>query len=99
MTTEGIKRIINLFKEDIDKLTYTLDKQSKEQKVFKVNVTDTSLQIIFKIDRTEKGKFDNFKLVGKDKTVYSSKTLQFTKDTDEVLIEFPFEFRVEEVSN
>lgn len=96
MTTEGIKRILNLFKEDIDRLTYTVDGQPKQKKDFTTKIADNSISIIFTIDSKEQGLFDKFTLVGKDGTTYATKILNFKKEEDTVIIEFPVSFVLEE---
>lgn len=92
MTSEGIKRISNLFLNDIDKLIYTLDDNPKEKKIFKSSIENGVVEILFKIDDAEVGTFDNFKLISKDKTVYATKVLNFQKENDEIIIDFPFTF-------
>ncbi|KEI18242.1 hypothetical protein [Clostridium haemolyticum] len=95
MTEEAIERIANLFLNDIEKLTYTVNDSPKEKKIFKSYVKNGNVEILFKIDSSEIGTFDNFKLIGKNKTVYATKILNFQKTNDEIIIEFPFLFMKE----
>ncbi|NEZ48019.1 hypothetical protein FDF74_12645 [Clostridium niameyense] len=92
MTSEGFNRLASLFLNDIDKITYTQDKEKKEKKLFNSLIKDNKVTLYFKIDRAEIGTFDNFKLIGKSGIAYTSKILNFTKANDEIIIEFPFQF-------
>lgn len=89
MTEEGLKRIAELFANDIDELNFTKDDLLQKVKV-KPKICGNKIIITLKIAREETGMLDNFKLLGKNGLVYANKILQFQKSNDEVIIEFPF---------
>lgn len=96
MTQDGLKRIIELFLEDIDKLTYTQNGELKEKKVLESNIDETTVRILFRINSGEEGEFKDFKLIGKKGTIYAIKNISINKIGDSMIHEFSFKFVVEE---
>ena len=90
MTNEGLNRIATLFLDDVSKMTYTLDGVLKEKPILNSSVDDSNIIVSFEIGRDEIGVFDNFKLIGKENTVYATKILNFQKENDKVIITFPY---------
>lgn len=97
MTNEGLNRIATLFLDDVAKMTYTLDGVLKEKSILNSSVDDSNVIVNFEIGRDEMGVFDNFKLIGKENTVYATKILNFQKENDKVIITFPYLFVTKEV--
>ena len=97
MTNEGLNRIATLFLDDVVKMTYTLDDVVKEKPILSSSIDGSNVIIIFEIGRNEIGVFDNFKLIGKENTVYANKILNFQKENDKVIITFPYLFVTKEV--
>lgn len=89
MTEEGLKRIAELFANDIEELNYTKDDLLQKVKV-KPQIYGNKIIVTLKIAREETGMLENFKLLGKNGLVYANKILQFKKSNDEVIVEFPF---------
>lgn len=97
MTNEGLNRIATLFLDDVAKIIYTLDGVLKEKSILNSSVDDSNVIVSFEIGRDEMGVFDNFKLIGKENTVYATKILNFQKENDKVIITFPYLFVTKEV--
>lgn len=97
MTNEGLNRIVTLFLDDVAKMIYTLDGVLKEKSILNSSVDDSNVIVSFEIGRDEMGVFDNFKLIGKENTVYATKILNFQKENDKVIITFPYLFVTKEV--
>lgn len=96
MTQEGLKKLIDLFLNDISKMTYMQDEQPKEKEILESSVDETTVRVTFKINANEKGEFKDFKLIGKSGTVYATKNINITKTGDTMIHEFSFKFAVEE---
>ena len=95
MTQEGLKKIIDLFLNDISKMTYMQNGQPKQKEILESSVDETTVRVTFKINADEKGEFKDFKLIGKSGTTYAVKNINVTKTGDSMIHEFTFKFVVE----
>jgi len=99
MTSDGLFRIANLFKQDISHVEFDLDGVTQTVNDLEFVFDGAKVTISFVIPDSTQGVIDNFKLIGTTIT-YDIKNFEITKNNlaESELISIPYKFvNVEEV--
>lgn len=97
MTSDGLNRLMSLFKDDVDRVEFDVEgvTQSISSSNLTFDLTNNRLDISGTIGASEEGLIDNFKVVGATIEYDVRTTMSFTKASGQsLLFTIPYELEV-----